>query len=203
MLSGNLGKLYKTINASLSHKDGIAPLRDPSGSIIYDDLGKANLLNSHFINSGTKDNGEAPTIIDSPIISNHISEIHFDPEDVHTSIGNLKNNCSSGPDGVNIYILKNLNHILCFHLAELFSLVFKNGVIPDGWKGAFVCPIFKKGSSADPNNYRPISITSLVCKLFETIVKNQLLAFLCTFSILNPSQHGFISGHSTVFCFRC
>src|SRR2546426_7871644 len=62
---------------------------------------------------------------------------------------------------------------------------------------AYVTPIFKKGCSADTNNYRPISITSVVCKLFESIVKQQLLVFLHTHSLVSPAQHGFIVGHST------
>src|SRR5437870_1378086 len=55
-----------------------------------------------------------------------------------------------------------------------------------------------KGGSSDPNNYRPISVTSLVCKVFETIIKDQLVSYLHTHSFISPSQHGFLRSHSTV-----
>src|ERR1043165_1093598 len=58
-------------------------------------------------------------------------------------------------------------------------------------------PIFKKGNSSDPNNYRPISLTSVICKIFESIIKNQLLSYLNTFSLISKHQHGFLSKHST------
>src|SRR5207244_12014184 len=93
--------------------------------------------------------------------------------------------------------LNNLKHVLNSPLAILFTLIFNYGTIPDDWKRAYVTPIFKKGCSADVNNYRPISIISVVCKLFEAIIKQQLVSFLYSHSILSPSQHGFIEGHST------
>ena len=62
---------------------------------------------------------------------------------------------------------------------------------------ALVKPIFKKGNSSDPNNYRPISLTSIICKIFESIIKKSLLSYLNTFSLISKHQHGFLSMHST------
>ena len=56
--------------------------------------------------------------------------------------------------------------------------MFNFGAVPNDWKKAIVKPIFKKGSASDPNSYKPISLTSVICKVFETIIKNQLLDYL-------------------------
>ena len=65
------------------------------------------------------------------------------------------------------------------------------------WKTASVTPLFKGGTQDDPNNFRPISILSVVGKLCERIVANQLVAYLCEYHVLCPEQHGFRPGHST------
>ena len=57
-------------------------------------------------------------------------------------------------------------------------------------------PIFKKGSRTKPENYRPVSLTSIPCKIMESIVKDGLMAHLEENSLMNPSQHGFMPGKS-------
>ena len=64
------------------------------------------------------------------------------------------------------------------------------GKVPDGWKVANVTAIFKKGKRTDPGNYRPVSLTAIVCKLMETLVRDHV--------ILNDHQHGFRAGRSCV-----
>ena len=59
-------------------------------------------------------------------------------------------------------------------------------------------PIFKKGSRNLAENYRPISLTSIVCKMMETLIRDRLLEHLQKEKLLSPKQHGFISGRSTV-----
>src|SRR5207245_2100737 len=107
-------------------------------------------------------------------------------------------NSTPGPDGIEGVILKNLNSVLCSPLSILFNRIFLTGELPDDWKCVHVRPIFKKGCSSDPNNYRPISLTSVVCKIFESVIKNQLLSYLNTYSLISTSQHGFLREHSTV-----
>ena len=72
-----------------------------------------------------------------------------------------------------------------------------SGNVPGLWKTASVTPLFKGGNQDDPNNFRPISILSVVGKLCERIVANQLVAYLSECNVLCPNQHGFRPGHST------
>ena len=77
----------------------------------------------------------------------------------------------------------------------LFSISMNSGEIPNAWKKSIVVPIFKKGN--DKKNYRPISLTSIICKLMEGIVKDDLLAYLNRNDLIYPKQYGFMSKRST------
>ena len=200
--SQNLGVLYKHINSRMSHKQGIAPLKDYYGNIVSDDAGKANILNVNFSQMCTIDDGKIPLpIIDYnnnivPSLSS-FSCINFNEHFIFKVIDKLDGNCSPGPDDFRSILLKGLKHVICYPLSILFTKMFNFGDVPNDWKKAIVKPIFKKGSASDPNNYRPISLTSVVCKVFETIIKNQLLDYLNENSLLSREQHGFLSKHST------
>jgi len=65
------------------------------------------------------------------------------------------------------------------------------------WLRSYITPLFKKGPRTDPGNYRPIALTATMCKIMESIIKDQLLSFLLDKGIINKNQHGFISKHST------
>jgi hypothetical protein len=60
-------------------------------------------------------------------------------------------------------------------LAKMFTDSLNTGVVPTDWKSANVVPIFKSGSRSSCNNYRPVSLTSQVCKLFERIMLENIL----------------------------
>ena len=93
--------------------------------------------------------------------------------------------------------LVTLAAFLALPLSLVFSSIFASGAIPDSWKIANVRPIFKKGNSSSPSNYRPISLTSVFCKAFESVVKNQLIDYLNETSQITQHQHGFLKQHST------
>jgi hypothetical protein len=112
-------------------------------------------------------------------------------------LSDLKTNSSPGPDGIPTILLKNLKNVLSHPLSILFELIFQFVQLPNQWKTAIVKPIFKKGSSSDPNNYRPISLTSVICKVFESIIKKSLLLFFKEHNLVTSHQHGFLSLHST------
>jgi hypothetical protein len=72
------------------------------------------------------------------------------------------------------------------------------GKVPSSWKKAIVTPIYKKGLASRPENYRPISQTSIFCKLMERIVSQDLTDHLNSQGLLSEKQHGFIKGRSTL-----
>ena len=73
-----------------------------------------------------------------------------------------------------------------------------SGTFPDDWKCARVTPLFKQREASDLNNYRPISVISVIAKVFERIVYDQLYNCLSNEDIISTHQSGFRSLHSTV-----
>ena len=76
-------------------------------------------------------------------------------------------------------------------LAHLFQISIDNGKIPLDWKSALVTPVFKKGNRSTPANYRPISLTSIVCKILEHIIHTSVISYFERNNILTDCQHGF------------
>ena len=74
-------------------------------------------------------------------------------------------------------------------LARLFNLSLKEGVVPFEWKEANIVPLFKKGSRNKSDNYRPVSLTSVICKLLEKLIKDHMADFLVRNKLLNSFQH--------------
>ena len=78
------------------------------------------------------------------------------------------------------------------------------GIVPLEWKEANIIPLLKKGSRNKSVNYRPVSLTSVICKLLETIIRDHMMHFLFKHKLINPSQHGFLKAKScltNVLCF--
>ena len=93
-------------------------------------------------------------------------------------------------------LLQNLSDSIVDPLELIFNKSIAESAVPQDWKDAFVVPIFKKGSKSIPNNYRPVSLTSVVCKLMETIIKNRIMDYLLENSLIRASQHGFLPNKS-------
>ena len=108
----------------------------------------------------------------------------------------LPSNKSSGPDGVSADMLRLTSSVSSKFLALIFNKSLMEGTIPDDWKVAAVAPIFKKGSRHDPSNYRPISLTSITCKVLEHIIVSYLYKFLEDIKFFSSSQYGFRHGSS-------
>ena len=109
----------------------------------------------------------------------------------------LKNNCSPGYDGITAILLKKLNYAINKPLSMIFNISLASGAVPSAWKKSIITPIFKKGDKSCANNYRPIALTSIACKLMESIVKDDLLRYLRNNHLIYPKQYGFLPKRST------
>ena len=104
---------------------------------------------------------------------------------------------SCGPDEVHPRLLLELADQITLPIALLFNSSLQQGILPDDWRRAFVSPIFKKGSRHLPENYRPISLTAILCKIMERFVRDKLVTHLLDEKLLSSRQYGFITGRST------
>ena len=82
-------------------------------------------------------------------------------------------------------------------LTEIFRNSLDSGDIPSIWKKSIIIPLFKKGNKQNPNNYRPISLTSPVARTLERLIARDIINFLLTHHLLSENQFGFIKGRST------
>ena len=103
----------------------------------------------------------------------------------------LKTAKAPGPDGITNRILKELADSIAPALTLIFKSSLSSGKLPLDWKDAHVSPIFKKGEQYNPSNYRPVSLTSVCCKVLEHIVTSHIMNHLEKQEILCPEQHGF------------
>ena len=69
-------------------------------------------------------------------------------------------------------LLKEIVDQISTPLAKLFNLSLEEGIVPSEWKEANITLLFKKGSRNKPENYRPVSLTSVICKLLETLIRD-------------------------------
>lgn len=104
-----------------------------------------------------------------------------------------------GPDEITYSMLKNLGASGKKLLLDLLNKVFDEGKLPEDWKLAYVVPILKEGKDPEEtNSYRPIALTSCVCKLLERILNKRLVWFLEKNGLLYKGQSGFRRGRSTI-----
>ena len=106
-------------------------------------------------------------------------------------IDKLKVSKSPGPDSISPRVLKEAKAELVKPVTSIFNKSLQSGTIPDEWKLANVTPIYKKGNKSLPCNYRLISLTSVVCKMLETLIRNKLVHHLEDNKLLRNTQHGF------------
>jgi hypothetical protein len=86
-------------------------------------------------------------------------------------------------------------------LRNLFNAIWETGYCPEDWKKAWLKPILKSGQRPNEEQaYRPILYTSCISKLFETILKRRLVAFIEQNKLLPQSQHGFRQGMNIQMC---
>jgi hypothetical protein len=81
-------------------------------------------------------------------------------------------------------------------LCKIFNKSMITGKVPQNWKEAIVTPIYKKGPKAEPGNYRPVSLTSVSCKVMESLIKDSIMKHLQDNNLISHSQHGFIQERS-------
>ena len=161
-------------------------------------LQKANVLNNHFMNMTVISSNNA-TLPELQYKTNARKEsLEISEEVVLKNLLSIDCTKSMGPDQVSPHVLKNCAIALAPHVTKLFKKILASSNYPQIWKTANVLPLFKQGDASDPNNYRPISMISVLGKQFEKIVHNQLYAYFTSNNLLSVNQSGFIKGDSCV-----
>ncbi|XP_012559625.2 uncharacterized protein LOC105845916 [Hydra vulgaris] len=189
--------LFKYINSKQNVRTTITALKGINGDTITNPIEIANRLNNHFQRIFNKnENDELPYFIKrTEAICKH-SQITQDL--VKNKLSNLSVDKTVGLDGVSAYVLKNCSDSFPIPLSAIFQKSLDNGCCPKVWKIANVTPLFKNESRLDPGNYRPISLTSVVCKVMEKILHDTIINHLVEHSLISKNQHDFINKKACV-----
>ena len=170
--------------------------------VITGDTNIADCFNQYFSSIGCKLSNNVQNINVDPMtfVTPTESSFHFScisVQETFDALNQLNLRKSPGLDGISVKLLKDTSDVIAQPLANIFNLSLQTAIFPDEWKIAKVSPVFKEGNKTDCGNYRPISVISVVAKLFEGLVYNQLRTFIADNSILVEQQSGFRSQHST------
>ena len=185
---------WKFIKSRKNDSPGVAPLKS-QGVLHTDSATKAELLNAQFKSVFTKED-----LASIPELDGHkypsIEDIIIAVDGVEKLLKNIKPHKASGPDNIPCRLLKELAPELAPCLTSIFQASLSSGQLTSDWKQARIAPAFKKGSTCLAENYRPISLTCVCCKILEHILCSHIHKQLNKHDILTALQHGFRSRHS-------
>jgi len=194
----NVGKFYKYANGKISSGTKAFTLKSDNGNLVSDPLLKSEMFSKFFTECFTTDN-ELPLAVERlPVTTSEISCILFPMDAVLSNLLKLSNSQTITPDGFSSATLKLFSSALVAPLSLLFELLFMYQYVPSDWKRSFVIPVHKNGPCSNPSNYRPISITSIICRTMERVIKDQLVSYLTKSNLICMEQHGFSKGKSTL-----
>ena len=122
---------------------------------------------------------------------------------VAKKIKEIKDNKSPGVDGILPKLLMERVDQISIPLGRVFNLSLKEGVVLFEWKEANIIRLFKKDLRNKSDNYRPVSLKSVICKLLEMLIKDHMVDILVRHKLVNSPQHGFLKARSCLTNMLC
>ena len=175
----------------------VGPLRLDDGNLSDDPSVMADVFAQAFV-SVYGNSVPIPTLASHQTFPGQMCPTNLELQDVLSVLKSLDSNSAAGLDGVHPCLLKSCAAQLAYPLYQIFILSLRECSLPLEWTHSCVAPIFKKGSRLCPLNYRPVSITSVPCKVLERHIVKHLTSFLESNEILSEHQFGFRAGRSTM-----
>ena len=189
----NPKQFWKYINSKRKCQQGISALKMEDGTYTTSDKEKAEVLDDLFSSVFTNENMENLPKTTPGEGSNGVflSEIIITEEAVKRKLKALDPCKTPGADNIHPRLLRELSEELAKPLTLIFNKSLEEGKLPSEWKKANVTAIFKKGDKSQANNYRPVSLTSIVCKVLESFIRDSIQEFFENLNLYSKCQHGF------------
>ncbi len=198
MTKKNSKAFWKYVKSKMKNKDPVAELITESGRACTDQE-KANELNTFFQSVFTLEDINNLPKLPRKDYADPLNQIVILEEEVKELLEGLDVNKSPGPDSLHPKVLKEASLQLAKPFCILFKLSLEEGKLPTEWKSATITPIFKsKGSKHLATNYRPVSLTSVPCKILEKIIRKKIMDHMNLNNLFTEFQHGFLEGRSCV-----
>ena len=195
-LSGNSStnprQFFSYVKTKRCEDIGVVPLHE-NGTIVISNNEKAHVLNNQFCSVFTKVDFRIPKL--TLPLSPEMPEIHIDIEGVRRLMKNLDPFKASGLDKEQSRFLKLTAEELSAGMTLIFRASLHQAKIPNAWWDALVSPLYKSGKTdrSNPENYRPISLTLVPCKMLEYIIRSNVIEHFDHNNTITDAQHGFRS----------
>jgi len=197
-LSEDKKSFWAYTNSGMKVRTGVGDLEKDDGTLTQNDHDKAEVLSDFFKSVFTEEDTTNIPRLAERHGGNFISDADITEDLVLEKLKALKTNKSPGPDMCHPYVLSALRDEMKKPLSQLFTKSLESGEIPSEWRTAHVSAIYKKKSRKKASNYRPVSLTSVPCKILESILRDKIMAHMESQSLFAPEQHGFRPGRSCV-----
>ena len=190
---------YSYVRSRSRAKEVIGSLTDDSGSTTVLPADLADKFNTYFSSVFTTENMSSIPSADyvyTGCETDRLLEIQIELGTVKKVFDKFRCDKAGGTDELSSRLLIELKEVICYPVMKIISESLLTGIVPDDWKTANVTPIFKKGNRQRVENYRPVSLTSLIGKVCETVIRDAILDHLDRHQLIVDSQHGFRKGGS-------
>ena len=195
ILARNYAKNPKALYGYMKSKqrvcERIGSLNRKDGSSTTDKVEIAELLNEQFESVFTVDEGDAQEFGKRTEFTCNGDGI-INRQDILVRLNKLNCEKAPGGDGVTQRVLMNCSEKFSVVLEVIFNRAMEDGDVPVEWREANIYPLFKRGSKLQASNYRPVSLTSVCCKVMEGIVRDNITIHLNRHNLISARQHGFV-----------
>ena len=193
MKENNTKPFWNFVKSKKKDNVGVSPLK-VNGELFSEPKRKAEILLRQFKSVfSTEDNNPLPDI---PHTSPPIDQIQISPIGIAKLLKDLKPHKAPGPDAIPNLVLKTCADSVSKSLSTIYQSSLDSGTLPDDWLTANISSAFKKGDRHLAENYRPISLTSVPCKILEHVICQHIMKHFEKNKILTNLNHGFRSGYS-------
>ena len=191
---------YSHVKKHSKVKSSVAPLAKSDGSLTVDREEKANILQQQFSEVFSD-----PSAIDPEVAARRVDDLgeilchlEFTPNSILDALKEIKPFSASPPDCIPAYVLKQCCTSLAYPIWLLWNQSYSKGAVSPVLKNQYITPIFKKGPKSLKENYRPVSITSHLTKVFERLIRKSVADHIDKLELHSENQHGFRKGRSTM-----
>lgn len=197
----NPKKVYAYMNSKVKTRQGIGDIcvdpDNPKSEVTSKDEEKANIFSKFFASVQVEEKGECPTVERKEIREEMPAlKIKDMREKVLKILKTLKPNKKGGIDKQTPKILREVAEEIVDVVVMLFNESLVNSKVPSDWLKAIIAVIFKKGKKSLAGNYRPVSLTCILCKCMEKIIRDHIIEHMKRNNMFSRKQYGFLAGRS-------
>ena len=177
----------------------VGALENGHGQLITNAQEKAEVLNDFFSSVFTKEDVSDIPVPDSCFTgssSDRLCDIDVNCATIADKLSKLRSDKAPGDDNLSPRLIRALSNEIAVPISLIFRKSLDTSCVPRDWRTAIISPLFKKGRRSQPDNYRPVSLTSQIVKVVESIIRDEIVQHLDKFNLIHQSQHGFRSGYS-------